>query len=230
MWDPEDFVWEQQELKQGYRRPVIVHRAILGSLERFISILIEQTEGKWPFWLSPKQAMIVSVSEKYLEYAKKVKELLKKEGFKVEVDLEKEIYKKIAVAQSENYNYILVCGAVEESTQQVDVRDCRAPKDNAEIGKFSIPKLVEFFKSLNPPKSNAYHKLSKNCLDIDVISDIESVEPLLKTNLYIGGDVINDKDIEFYEKIQNKEIILPDKNSFPNISKWHKLMNITYKK
>lgn len=231
LWDPEDFVWEQQELKQGYKRPVIIHRAILGSLERFISILIEHVEGKWPFWLSPKQAMVVSVSEKYLDYAKKVKELLKKEGFKVEVDLGKgNLQKKIAVAQTENYNYILVCGAVEESTQQVDVRDCRAHKDNAEIGKFSIPKLVEFFKSLSPPKSNAYHKLSNNCLDIGIISDIESIEPLLKSNLYIGGDEINDKDKEFFEKILSKEISLPDKNSFPNINKWYKLMSLSYKK
>lgn len=52
--DEEDFTWQEHPLKNGYSRPVIIHRAILGSLERFIAILIEHLGGKWPFWVSPR--------------------------------------------------------------------------------------------------------------------------------------------------------------------------------
>jgi len=52
--DEEEFVWQEHSLKNGYSRPVIIHRAILGSLERFIAILIEHLGGKWPFWVSPR--------------------------------------------------------------------------------------------------------------------------------------------------------------------------------
>ena len=70
--DDEDFLWQEHPLKPGYSRPVIIHRAVLGSLERFIAILIEHLGGKWPFWVSPRQAVVVPVSEKFLEYAEKV--------------------------------------------------------------------------------------------------------------------------------------------------------------
>ena len=52
--DDKDFTWSEGALKPGFKRPVIVHRAILGSVERFMAILIEQLGGKWPFWLSPR--------------------------------------------------------------------------------------------------------------------------------------------------------------------------------
>jgi threonyl-tRNA synthetase len=56
-------------LKPGFHRPVIIHRAILGSLERFIAILTENTAGKWPFWISPRQVMVIPISEKVHEYS-----------------------------------------------------------------------------------------------------------------------------------------------------------------
>jgi threonyl-tRNA synthetase len=74
-------------LKQGYERPVIIHRAILGSVERFYSILMEHINGKWPFWLSPKQAIVVPVSEKFHEYAEKVYLALTYNGFHSALDL-----------------------------------------------------------------------------------------------------------------------------------------------
>jgi len=52
--DDEEFVWREQPLKPGFKRPVIIHRAILGSVERFMAILIEHLGGKWPFWISPR--------------------------------------------------------------------------------------------------------------------------------------------------------------------------------
>lgn len=226
-WDPEDFFWEEVPLKQGYKRPVIVHRAILGSVERMLAILIEQTEGKWPFWLSPRQAKILCVSDKFLEFAKQVKERLYCEGFQVDVDTGKgTLPKKIAVSQTEGYNYILVVGAQEEESQLVDVRDCRAQKENMELGKFSIPKLVAFFKTFEPMRSNAEISQEEKALKVSVLSDIESLEPRLIEDLFLGGDKIGDDDKKYYEMIKKGESVLPDKKYFPNINKWFKLMEM----
>jgi len=70
--DEEEFVWHEHPVKPGFNRPVIIHRAILGSLERFIAIVIEHIGGKLPFWISPRQAIVVPVTEKFLDYAEKV--------------------------------------------------------------------------------------------------------------------------------------------------------------
>ena len=229
-WDPEDFYWEEHDLKPGFKRPVIVHRAILGSVERMLAILIEQTEGKWPFWLSPKQAVIYCVSEKFLDYAKQIKQRLNNEGYRVDVDSGKgTLNKKIAVGQTEGYNYILVVGAKEQEDQLVDVRDCRAPKEKMELGKFSISKLLGFFKSLEPAVSNAEIELRKKGLADTVLSDIESLEPTLVDNLYLGGDAPNDSDRSYFEKIEKGEFILPEKTLYPNINKWYKLMFLNNK-
>lgn len=61
-WDDHDFEWKEQSLKPGYQRPVVIHRAILGSVERFMAVLIEHLGGKWPFFISPRQAIICPVS------------------------------------------------------------------------------------------------------------------------------------------------------------------------
>jgi threonyl-tRNA synthetase len=71
-YDAEDFEWKEQPLKPGFERPVIVHRAILGSVERFMAILIEHTAGKFPFFISPRQIMIVPISEKFADYCDSV--------------------------------------------------------------------------------------------------------------------------------------------------------------
>jgi len=65
----------------------LVHRAILGSLERFIAILTEHLAGKWPLWLSPRQVAIVPVSEKFKEYSQTVYKQLKSQGYEVEIDM-----------------------------------------------------------------------------------------------------------------------------------------------
>eukprot|EP00347_Sterkiella_histriomuscorum_P014952 403358875 len=70
---PQKFEWKEQPLKRGHERPVIIHRAILGSVERFIAILTEHLAGKWPIWLSPRQICICPISEKHLEYSTQVK-------------------------------------------------------------------------------------------------------------------------------------------------------------
>lgn len=91
------------------KRPVIIHRAILGSVERMIAILVESYAGKWPFWLSPRQVMVIPVGPTYDEYAERVKQILYDEGFMVEVDTDPgdTMNKKIRNAQLAQFNFIL---------------------------------------------------------------------------------------------------------------------------
>jgi len=104
-------------------RPVIIHRAIYGSLERFIAILIEHTGGKWPFWLSPRQIMICTISQAQEQYAERVRQILYEEGFDAEVDSsDLKIQKKVRKYQLAQYNYILCVGKQEESKGEINVR------------------------------------------------------------------------------------------------------------
>lgn len=90
-------------------RPVIIHRAILGSVERMIAILTESYAGKWPYWLSPRQAMVVPVAPQLDEYAYKVKQKLWDAGVMVEIDVDQNdsFNKKIRNAQLAQFNFIL---------------------------------------------------------------------------------------------------------------------------
>lgn len=84
--DDQDFTWTEHALKPGFRRPVIVHRAVLGSVERLMAILIEHLGGKWPFWLSPRQVIILPISEKAADYCESVYLYLHKLGFEAAID------------------------------------------------------------------------------------------------------------------------------------------------
>ena len=105
-------------------RPVIIHRAVLGSLERFMALLIEHTAGRWPMWLSPRQFMVVPVSEEsHGTYAFDVAEKLKRNGFAADCDRSSEtLNKRIRNAQLNQYNYILVVGNDEIENGEVNVR------------------------------------------------------------------------------------------------------------
>lgn len=90
-------------------RPVIIHRAILGSVERMIAILTESYAGKWPFWLSPRQVMVIPVCSQFDDYAEQVKNKLWDSGFMVELDTDPSdtLNKKIRNAQVAQFNFIL---------------------------------------------------------------------------------------------------------------------------
>lgn len=112
-----------EALPPGYERPVILHRAILGSVERMLGVLCEHYGGKWPFWLSPRQCTVVPVSADAFEYAKFVKEQLHNRGFHSEVNLSPAtMNKKIREAQLAGFNYILVVGKEEEENLSANVR------------------------------------------------------------------------------------------------------------
>ncbi|PWN43492.1 threonyl-tRNA synthetase [Ceraceosorus guamensis] len=109
-----------------HERPVMIHRAILGSLERFIAILTEHFAGKWPLWLSPRQVMVVPVTQSVYGYAESIKSKLWDLGFFTDVDLTAEtLPKKIRTAEIAQYNFILVVGHSEMETNSVNVRNGR---------------------------------------------------------------------------------------------------------
>ncbi|XP_067841644.1 threonine--tRNA ligase 1, cytoplasmic [Heptranchias perlo] len=122
-------------------KPVIIHRAILGSVERMIAILTENYGGKWPFWLSPRQVMVVPVGPTCEEYAQKVRQQFHDAGLLSDVDLDQgcTLNKKIRNAQLAQYNFILVVGEKEKSSETVNVRT----RDNKVHGERTISETIE---------------------------------------------------------------------------------------
>jgi len=133
-----DFVGDDGKSSVGdeANRPVIIHRAILGSIERFMAILVENTNGKWPFWLSPNPIIIVPVGPKYYEYAAKVKAEVFAAGLDVEVDDGPHSFnKKIAESRNLGANFILVVGENEEKDGTVTVRQRDVEKQHQQSVK-----------------------------------------------------------------------------------------------
>ncbi|HLS52146.1 MAG TPA: threonine--tRNA ligase [Burkholderiaceae bacterium] len=123
--------------------PVLLHRAILGSFERFIGILIEHHAGSLPTWLSPQQAVVCCISEQYADYAQKVTETLRAKGFRVKADLRGEkINRKIREHSLQKIPYILVVGAKERDAGSVAVR-IRGGKD---LGSMPIDQFISRLK------------------------------------------------------------------------------------
>eukprot|EP00871_Galdieria_phlegrea_P005862 jgi/Galph1/763/GphlegSOOS_G5533.1 len=121
-------------------RPVIIHRAILGSVERFLGIYTEHCAGKWPFWLSPRQVIVIPVSEKYIEYAQNVKDCIHEEGFYVDIDIsDRKLAKKIREGQLAQYNYLLVA-----LQQSVNVRT----RNNEVLGEKKLDEIIQEFHRL----------------------------------------------------------------------------------
>lgn len=120
--------------------PMMLHRAIVGSMERFIGILIENYAGTFPLWLSPVQIVVVNISDAQAEYAKSVAENLKKQGFRVNLDLRNEkITYKIREHSVQKTPYIIVVGDKERDANTVAVRT----RGNLDLGSMPISALVE---------------------------------------------------------------------------------------
>uniref|UniRef100_A0A8C0L9N6 threonine--tRNA ligase n=1 Tax=Canis lupus dingo TaxID=286419 RepID=A0A8C0L9N6_CANLU len=127
------------------RNPVIIHRAILGSVERMIAILSENYGGKWPFWLSPRQVMVIPVGPTCEKYALQVSSAFFEEGFMADVDLDHSctLNKKIRNAQLAQYNFILVVGEKEKTNNAVNVRT----RDNKIHGEISVTSAIHKLKN-----------------------------------------------------------------------------------
>ena len=120
-------------------RPVMIHRVALGSIERFIGILIEQYAGKFPVWIAPTQVKILPISDKYMDYANEVKKALFDAGVRVEMDDRAEkIGFKIREAQLQKVPYMLVVGEKEAAENQVAVRS----RDKGEMGSMNLADFV----------------------------------------------------------------------------------------
>ena len=114
-------------------QPVMIHRAILGSFERFIGILIEHHGGSLPVWLSPIQAQILNITDKHVQYSKKIRDLLQKSGFRAQSDLRNEkITYKIRDHSMHKIPYLLVVGDKESKSKTISVR-ARGGKDLGEM-------------------------------------------------------------------------------------------------
>ncbi|MCS7189042.1 MAG: threonine--tRNA ligase [Bacteroidia bacterium] len=106
--------------------PVMIHRAILGSFERFIGVLLEHTAGELPLWLAPIQVKVIPISEKLFDYAREVAAALREAAFRVEVDYTNEkLAKKIRLAEQEKVPIIWILGAREAETRSISIRDRR---------------------------------------------------------------------------------------------------------
>jgi len=130
----------QYVAEDGSRQvPVMLHRAILGSMERFIGILIEEHAGSFPLWLAPVQAVVMNITDKQADFVKKIEEILKKQGVRAKSDLRNEkIGFKIRERTLQKVPYLLVIGDREVESQQVAVRT-RSGKD---LGSMPIEDFV----------------------------------------------------------------------------------------
>lgn len=134
----------QYVAEDGSRQvPVMLHRAILGSFERFIGILIEQYEGAFPAWLAPNQVSILNITDRQSEYAQKVAKSLKKQGFRVDTDLRNEkIGFKIREHTIQRVPYLLVMGDKEAESETVAVRN----RSGEDLGSMTIDAFISLLQ------------------------------------------------------------------------------------
>jgi len=142
-------VTASSDLPEGYARPVMVHRAIFGSFERMIGILTEHLAGKWPFWLSPRQILVIPVMPAANGYALEVQGIFKAVDMWVDVDLSgNTLQKKIRTGQLERYNFIFVVGAQESETRTVNVRNRDDISTQSRGELMPLQKVIDGLKAL----------------------------------------------------------------------------------
>ena len=122
------------------RTPVMLHRALLGSFERFIGILLEQYTGKFPPWLAPVQGVVLTITDNEVSYATQISDMLKAGGFRIELDLRNEkIGRKIREHTLQRIPYLLIIGASEVKTDTIAVRS----RDGKDFGAMSIAQFTD---------------------------------------------------------------------------------------
>lgn len=137
---PERFDLEYDNSEGHTSRPVMIHRAIFGSIERFFGILIEHFAGKFPLWMSPRPVRIIPVADRHAAYAHTLKEKLAGEGFHCEVDdTHESVGKKIRLAQIQQVNYMLTVGDNEVEHKTIALRT----RDNVVHGEMAFDAFLE---------------------------------------------------------------------------------------
>ncbi len=124
---------------QNYR-PITIHRALLGSIERFFGILIEHYAGNFPLWLAPQQVQVIPITDKHADYAKQVAEQLKENGFRVDIDFRSEkMGFKIREAEVQKIPYMVIVGDSEIEEKTISVRH----KGDGNIGKLTLSSFID---------------------------------------------------------------------------------------
>ena len=141
--EPERFDLTYVGQDNAHHRPIMIHRALLGSMERFMGVLIEHYAGAFPLWLAPVQGLVIPIADRHVEYANKVADDLRVEGLRVEVDdrNEKTGY-KIREAQLHKIPYMLVVGDREQEAGAVAVRS----RSKGDLGAVSVGDLIRQLK------------------------------------------------------------------------------------
>jgi threonyl-tRNA synthetase len=140
---PERFELEYTGSDNQKHRPVMIHRAPFGSLERFVAVLIEHCAGNFPLWLTPEPIAVLPISEKYHDYAQKVVDVLNKADIRGPFDDRSEkIGKKIRDAETKKIPFMLIIGEQEEAEGTVSVRR----HGEGDVGKFTLENFVTYFK------------------------------------------------------------------------------------
>jgi threonyl-tRNA synthetase len=145
---PERFDLEYIGSDNQPHKPVIIHRAPLGSIERFVSILIEHYAGNFPFWIAPVQVSVLPISDKQREYAHSIADRLEQAGIRVETDFRSEkINRKIAESEQKKIPYALIVGQKEEDDKAAAVREHTV----GNLGAKPLDEIIELFVKLNIP-------------------------------------------------------------------------------
>ncbi|QLQ80618.1 hypothetical protein HG537_0D06190 [Torulaspora globosa] len=144
---------DNESANENYERPVMIHRAILGSVERMTAILTEHYAGKWPFWLSPRQVLLVPVGVKYQEYAQQVCDKLHNTGFYADVDLSgNTLQKKVRNGQMLRYNFIFIVGEQEMNENSVNIRNRDIVEQQGKNATVNVDTVIEQLKRLADEK------------------------------------------------------------------------------
>jgi threonyl-tRNA synthetase len=154
---PQRFELEYTSSDGGRHRPIMLHRAILGSIERFMGILIEHFAGKFPLWISPLQVRVLTVADRHQPYAHELSQTLRQHGFKVDVDSSAEsVGKKVRNAQLSQINYILTVGDKEMENRTINLRT----RDNVVHGEIDTEAFIIALEQEREAKSlrSPFHK------------------------------------------------------------------------
>lgn len=148
-----EFKAKDTEESENYERPVMIHRAILGSVERMTAILTEHFAGKWPFWLSPRQILVVPVGVKYQEYAQQVRDKMHNAGFYADVDLTgNTLQKKVRTGQLMKYNFIFIVGETEMNENSVNIRNRDVMEQQGKNATVNVDIVLEQLQKLKAEK------------------------------------------------------------------------------
>ena len=142
---PDRFQLEYIGSDNAKHRPVMIHRAPFGSLERFVAVLIEHCAGNFPLWLSPEQINILPISEKYIEYAEEIKAILDENGISGSIDnRDEKIGRKIRDSEVKKVPFMLIVGEKEQENRKLSVRK----RGEGDLGNYSPEEFIKYFQGI----------------------------------------------------------------------------------